>query len=398
MSTSRLASRDVSKAVGNELVDPTSASRAVTRASRSKSKALTKPKIERRSAMRSRITRSDVLMVTSQLSVMCQTGLDLAEAIRVAASACRHPGMSRILHAVYDDISAGVKPSAALEKHGGKELGAAYVASIAAAEASGTVTEVLQRLAEMLRNEIRMRNGLISAISYPAILMGVAFVVVNALIFFVLPQFSKVFVQLGRPAPPLTQFLLDGATLVRSYWVLIAIVATVVAVGAMQLRRVPAARRYFDWFVLNGVLLRSATRSLYAGRTFRLIGTLLQSGVPLLDAVRLCRGSVRNDLFRQFFDRIESDVVTGKGLAGAVAEAEFVPAGASQMLATAERTGKLGYVLGLIGEHFEDEGEQRLKQIVRLAEPAVIVFLGGVVSVVVLAVILPLLDISTVRS
>ena len=279
----------------------------------------------------------------------------------------------------------------------GENSARAYVASIAAAEASGTVTEVLQRLAEMLRNEIRMRNGIMAAISYPAILLGVAFIVVNALVFFVLPQFSKVFEQMGRPAPPLTRFLLDGSTLIRSYWVLIVLVAAVVIVGATQLWRMPAARRYVDWFVLNAVLLRSATRSLYAGRVFRLVGTLLQSGVPLLDAVRLCRGSVRNVLFRQFFDRIESDVMTGKGLAGAVAEADFVPAGASQMLATAERTGKLGYVLGLIGEHFEDEGEQRLRQIVRLAEPAVIVFLGGVVAMVVLAVILPLLDISTVR-
>lgn len=394
MTTSRLAS----KSLESDFSEPAPKPRAATKSTRSAAKSRAKPETDRRSALRSRITRSDVLMVTSQLAVMCQTGLDLAEAIRVASTACRHPGMRRILTAVYDDISAGVKPSHALEKHGGRELGAAYVASIAAAEASGTVTEVLQRLAEMLRNEIRMRNGIMAAISYPAILLGVAFIVVNALVFFVLPQFSKVFEQMGRPAPPLTRLLLDGSTLIRSYWVLIVLIAAVVIVGATQLWRMPAARRYIDWFVLHAVLLRSATRSLYAGRVFRLVGTLLQSGVPLLDAVRLCRGSVRNALFRQFFDRIESDVMTGKGLAGAVAEADFVPAGASQMLATAERTGKLGYVLGLIGEHFEDEGEQRLRQIVRLAEPAVIVFLGGVVAMVVLAVILPLLDISTVRN
>lgn len=368
------------------------------RPARTKAKVNAKPEVDRRSLLRTRISRSDVLMVTSQLTVMCQTGLDLAEAIRVAASACRHPGMRRILTDVYEDISSGVKPSTALERHGGKELGGAYVASIAAAEASGTVTEVLQRLTEMLRNEIRMRSGIMAAISYPAILLGVAFVVVNALIFFVLPQFSKVFEQMSRPTPPLTRILLDGSSMVRSYWVVIALAVVVMTVGATQLWRMPAARRYIDWFVLNGYLFRSATRSLYAGRAFRLIGTLLQSGVPLLDAIRLCRGSVRNVLFRQFFDRIETDIETGKGIAGAVAEAEFVPPGASQMLATAERTGKLGFVLGLIGEHFEDEGEQRLKQLVRLAEPAVIVFLGVVVGMVVLAVILPLLDISTARS
>jgi type II secretory pathway component PulF len=384
--------------LGNEIAEPRAKRSSAARTTRIKPAIARKVESERRGLFRARITRSDVLMVTSQLAVMCQTGLDLAEAIRVAASACRHPGMRRILTAVYDDISSGVKPSVALEKHGGRELGGAYVASIAAAEASGTVTEVLQRLAEMLRNEIRMRSGIMAAISYPAILLGVAFVVVNALVFFVLPQFSKVFEQTARPAPPLTRFLLDGSSLLRSYWVLIALVSAVVIVGATQLWRLEAFRRYVDWFVLHGLLIRNATRSLYAGRAFRLIGTLLQSGVPLLEAVRLCRGSVRNALFREFFERIESDVSTGKGLAGAVSEAEFVPPGASQMLATAEKTGKLGYVLSLIGEHFEDEGEQRLRQLVRLAEPAVIVFLGGVVGMVVLAVILPLLDISSARS
>jgi type II secretory pathway component PulF len=378
------------KSTAKETTEPHTKRPAANRPPRAKSKVAIKPKLERRGVLRTRIT--------SQLAVMCQTGLDLAEAIRVAASACRHPGMRRILNAVYEDISSGVKPSTSLERHGGRELGGAYVASIAAAEASGTVTEVLQRLTEMLRNEIRMRSGIMAAISYPAILLGVAFVVVNALVFFVLPQFSKVFEQMSRPTPPLTRVLLDGSSFIRSNWVFIVLGVVVMTVGATQLWRLPAARRYVDWFVLNGYLLRSATRSLYAGRAFRLIGTLLQSGVPLLEAVRLCRGSVRNTLFRQFFDRIESDVETGNGIAGAVSEAEFVPPGASQMLATAERTGKLGFVLGLIGEHFEDEGEQRLKQLVRLAEPAVIVFLGGVVGMVVLAVILPLLDISTARS
>lgn len=343
---------------------------------------------------RSRIGRSDLLMLTSQLSIMCQSGIDLAEAIRSAAGDCRNPKMQSVLEGIYDEVSGGSSVSSALGRRT-EIFGEAYVASIAAAESSGTVTEVLSRLAELLRNELRMQSALRATLAYPLVLLAVAALVITALVFFVLPQFGKVFVSLGRPAPPVTKFLIDTAQLMRDQWMFLTLGAAAIGVALWYVRKMDRAARYWDGAVLNLPLLRDATRSLLAGRMFRLMGTMLQTGVPLLESVRLCRCSVKNRFFRSIFDQMEEEVLNGKGLGETIGRANFIPAGASQMVATAERTGKLGMVMQLIGEFYEDDGERQVRQLVRLLEPAVIVVMGVFVAGVVLAVIVPLLDVST---
>ncbi len=343
---------------------------------------------------RASVSKSDLLVVTTQLSIMCQSGVDLAAALGNVAKECRHAGLQRTLSAVSADVNSGVSPSIALGRHA-STFGEAYVASIAAAEASGTLTAVLQRLCDSLKNEIRMRNAILSIIAYPVVLTAVAGIVISALVFFVLPQFSKVFQNMSRPAPPFTQLLLDSASLLRGQVHWVAAVVGVAAFGLFQFSRTEACRRYFDRLVLHAPLLRSATRSLLTGRTFRLLGTLLESGVPLLNALRLCRSAVKNRLFLEMFDNLDRDVTNGRGLSGEIARSEFVPPGAAQMVQTAERTGRLASVLQLIGQHYEEEGEQFIKSAMKVVEPAVIVLMGLVVGGIVMSVMLPLLDVTT---
>ncbi len=343
---------------------------------------------------RTRITKSDLLVVTTQLSIMIQSGVDLAAALGQVAQDCRHAGLKPVLSAVSADVNNGISASVALRKHAAI-FGDVYVASIASAEASGTLVTVLKRMCELLKNEIRMRSAIVGTIAYPVVLTSVATVVIGALVFFVLPQFSKVFQNLGKPAPAFTQLLLDTAALLRSqaHW-LLAIVA-VVGFGMFQFSRTDAWRRYFDHTVLYAPVLRDATRSLLAGRTFRLLGTLLESGVPLLESIRLCRGAVKNQLFLALFDRLDHEVTNGRGVSSEVARTEFVPPGIAQMVQTAERNGKLSSVLQLVGQHYEEEGEQFVKSAMKIVEPAVIVVMGLVVGGVVMSVMLPLLDVTT---
>jgi type II secretory pathway component PulF len=346
------------------------------------------------SGRRGSISKSDLLVVTTQLSIMCQSGVDLAAAISNVAQECRHTGLKPILITVSADVNGGMSASLALRKHAAV-FGEAYIASVASAEASGTLTVVLKRLCELLKNEIRMRNAIIGIVMYPIVLAAVAVGIVTALVFFVLPQFSKVFQNLGRPAPAFTQLLLDSATLLRAqaHWIL-GIVA-IIAFGLFQFSRTETWRRYFDYLVLHAPVLRDASRSLLTGRSFRLLGTLLESGVPLLESIRLCRGAIRNRLFLQLFDGMDREVTNGRGMGTEIARSQFVPPGASQMVQTAERNGQLGSVLQLIGQYYEEEGEQYIKSAMKIVEPAVIVLMGVVVGGVVMSVMLPLLDVTS---
>ena len=344
-----------------------------------------------------RVSKSDVLMVTSQLTIMSQSGVDLAEALQNVAAQCTSPGLKVALDQVYRDVEDGCSISAALKRQA-HIFGEAYVASVAAGEASGRVPEVLARMADLLRNEIRLMTTVKGVLAYPVVLVLVASLVVGALVFFVLPQFGKVFADLEAPAPASTQLLLDSATLVRANLLVMLPVFGLLALGLAKLWFSPGAKRHKDRFLLNGVLVRHATRALLTGRTFRLLGTMLQSGIPLLEAIRLCRSSVKNALFRELFDAIEGDVLNGRKIGPVLSGSPFVPLGASQMIATAEKTGKLGPVLQTVGEFYEDEGERRVRELAKLLEPAIIVIMGVIVAFVVMSVMLPLLEFSTLSS
>lgn len=351
----------------------------------------------RRGHRASRVGKADVLMLTNQLSMMSEAGVDLGEALEIAAQQCENAELKTVLEHVHQDVSAGISVSEALRRHSAV-FGDAYVASIAAGEASGTLTEVLARLAELLRHEMRLRSAIRSVVAYPVVLVGVAFVVISVLVLFVLPQFGGVFKDLGRQPPWHTQLLLSGAAFIRTWFPAVGggallLVAAIVKCGATD-----RAARYWDGVVLNFRILKAATRALLTGRTFRLLGTMMQSGIPLLEAIRLCRSSVKNRLYRRIFDMMEENVLNGGGIGEVMAASPLLPKGAAQMVATAERTGRLAPVMVSVGTFYEEEGEQKVKDLVKLLEPLIIIVMGVVVAGVVMAIMLPLLEVSTASS
>ena len=198
-----------------------------------------------RSTKNKRIKKSDLLMFTTQLSIMCQSGIDLAEALHNIGSQCRNLTLKAALEKIYLDVSDGQSVSAAMGKHE-KIFGNAYISSIAAGEASGTLIEILGRLSELLRNEIRLQNTLRSVLSYPLVLMSVAILVVFALIFFVLPQFAIVFRDLGKTPPPTTELILNVGWAVREYSVYLVIFGGIGFAALFQFARTKYAQVFRD--------------------------------------------------------------------------------------------------------------------------------------------------------
>jgi type IV pilus assembly protein PilC len=341
-----------------------------------------------------RVTNSDLVTMMSQLTIMCQSGVDLAEALQNVAEQSTKPALKRVLEKVYQDVSGGISFSASLQKHP-HVFDEMLVAGIAAGEQSGTIIQVLERLTHLLRGDMRLKSTIWSMLMYPLVLGGVTFLVLNALIFFVLPQFATVFESLEKPVPPLTQALLGLGVFVKSHLVLVVGSFFAVVIAAFGSRKAKIVRKAWDYTTLHMVVVRNATRALLTGRTFRLLGTMLTSGVPLVDGLRLCRSSAKNQLFRELFHQVERDVLQGEGLGRTLLAAKFLPMGAAHMVVTAERSGKMGEVLKSVGEYYEDQGERSLRDIVKIAEPAVIVFLGVVVAGIVLSIVLPMLDVTS---
>jgi type II secretory pathway component PulF len=346
---------------------------------------------------RTRIPKLEVADMTAQLAIMTQSGLDLSTALTSLAAQCERPALAEVLRDINELVHSGNTLSDSLKLYPDVFDGA-YVATVAAAEASGRMAEVLKQLSTMQRSELRLRQSIKALLTYPILLTVIAGSVISILVVFVLPRFAQIFAQYEVALPVITRILLGIATEFKSrWWLWLPAIAAAVA-GGFAWRATEGGRRTLDRLMLYGFGLRNVSRPLLIGRTCSLLGLLLQSGVPLLEALQLCRQAVANRVYKGLLDELCDNVVNGHGMAAALQEADIVPASAREMLITAERTGNLTEVSRLLGVYYEEEAENRMKQVVRLLEPMITVVMGAIVAVVVMSVMLPIFDLSTVAS
>jgi type II secretory pathway component PulF len=343
---------------------------------------------------RSGLSRRDLLSVTTQLAIMTRSGVDLASAFQSLSQQCGNASLRAILSQIHRDVTGGRSISDAMQAQAAV-FGDAYVASVAAGEAAGKLPEVLRRLAQFQRTEIRVRATIRTLLAYPVLLASVSSLVVTGLVAFVLPTFVDIFTQFEVPLPTLTQVVVALSDMMRQYlWIWLPCMLAAL-VGLIVSRNIEAGRRKWDAAMLNAPIFRDITRAFYIGRTFRLLGLMIESGVPLLEGLKLTRNSVRNLLYRELFDELEDSILNGRGLASSLINAGFVPPVAAEMVLTAERTGTLGMVTELMGEHYEEEGETKLRELATILEPLIIVAMGVIVATIVMAVMLPMFDIAT---
>jgi type II secretory pathway component PulF len=340
------------------------------------------------------LSKRDLLSVTTQLAIMTRSGVDLASAFHSLSQQCSNPALRNVLAQVHKDVTGGKSISDAMHAQAAV-FGDAYVASVAAGEAAGKLPEVLGRLAQFQRTELRVRATVRTLLAYPVLLSGVSSLVVIGLVTFVLPKFVDIFGQFEVTLPLITRVIVAMSDVLRKH-IFLWLPLLIAAIGGLiASRHMEAGRKKWDYALLNAPVLRDITRAFYIGRTFRLMGLMIESGVPLLEGLRLTRNSVRNTLYRRLFDELEESILNGRGLAASLINAGFVPAVASEMVLTAERTGTLGMVTELMGEHYEEEGESKLRELATVLEPLIIVAMGVIVATIVMAVMLPMFDIAT---
>jgi type II secretory pathway component PulF len=343
---------------------------------------------------RGKVRKQDIADMTAQLAIMTKSGVDLASALSSLVTQCERPFLADVLADVNELVLSGNTLSESLRQHPDVFDGA-YVATIAAAEASGRMAEVLQQLAEMQRSELRLRRSIKSLATYPVMLTVISGGVIATLIMVVLPKFSDIFEQYNTPLPAITRALLGVATEMQSRWWLWIPAAVAAVGGAYAWRSTAQGKRILDVAILHVAVIGDVTRPLLIGRTCRMMGLLLTSGVPLLESLRLCKQAISNGVYKELLEDLATSVVNGGGMAAPLSEAEIVPVSAREMLSTAERTGSLAEVSQMLGSYYEEEAETKMRSVVKLLEPLITVVMGTVVAVVVLAVMLPIFDLST---
>jgi type II secretory pathway component PulF len=331
---------------------------------------------------------------TTQMAKMVGAGVSLSSAMQSITRQCQSPTMRVALAEIQDDVLGGSSLSASLRKHP-RLFDPAYVATIAAGEASGRMQQVLAQLAELQRADMRLRRTISGMLVYPLLLTVVSLAVVTTLVIFVLPRFATIFEQYEIALPLVTQLLMGMADEARSRWWLWVPLIVVGVAGVVAMVVSDKGREVFDKALLRTPGLKRVTQALIGARACRLLGMLVMSGVPLVEALRLLRLAIRNSVFRRLMIDLEDAVSNGRSLSDALEGNEALPPSAVELIATAEKTGRLGEVSQMMGVHYDEEGQTLARQLVSMLEPIITIVMGGFVAVVVLAVMLPVFDIAT---
>ena len=287
-----------------------------------------------------RIGMRDRMMFTERLALLLETGVSLHEGLTAMREQSADPAVKAIVSAIAEDILDGRPLSVALARHP-TMFPPTYVNLVAAAEDGGFLAQVLQQLIEMDEKSERMRNMLVSALSYPVFLVCFSGATVIFVLVGVFPKFSEMFARIRDDLPLSTRLLMalsDGLRLHWPWW--IAGIGLLCAGLALWLRQ-PATRIALDDLKLRLPGARDLYAQVYLTQTLRVLGLSLSNGVPMVDALHACRELVRNATFRGFIDTLRVQVTEGRGIAYGFRQASFVPALVQQMIDTGEDTGSL---------------------------------------------------------
>ena len=337
-----------------------------------------------------------LLLAINQLAVMNQNGVDLAEAVDTVSRYCKHERLADQMNRIHTSLTEGRSLSVAIAMHG-DGFPANVSPMLAAAESSGNLPQTLKRITEMLRSEMQLRATIGSALIYPVILMSASSLVLMAMVLGVIPQFAKVFESLGKPVPASTQTLLWIGLTCRAHWPLLLGAIGLIVTVIILLRKHPVMTRPFRALLMHGPIIRDAYRPLMTGRVFRAIAGMVAGGVTLLEAMRLARRATADPYWQDLLDAVIQNLLQGSRASEAMKQVDFLPPEAAQLVATAERTGRVSDILEDVGLFYEEDASRRIKRLVSALEPVIIMVMGVLVAGIVMSVMLPMLDVTSIR-
>lgn len=342
-----------------------------------------------------RLRRSEVIQFVQQLSIMLETGVTLSEALDCIAAQAVKPAFKKLVEDLRTQVTSGCDFSAALARHP-RSFPRILIALVKAAEKSGMLSRLLARAVNYLRDEQETLRRVRGALTYPCIMFAFALATTVFLLAFVLPKFTLIYANKRAVLPAPTRVLMAVSGFLVNHWVvlLLGIVAAIVA-AAFYLRT-PSGARLWHRIQLHLPLIGPLFRKLHLSRGLRMIGTMAGAGVNLVDCVSTTQELCSNSFFRELWDEVLSQIQTGKQMSEPLSASSLVPRSVAQMIHSGEKSGKLAQVTEQVAGFAEQELKERIAELTRYIEPAMIVIMGAIIGTVALALMLPIFTISRV--
>jgi type IV pilus assembly protein PilC len=336
------------------------------------------------------VNAKDLAVFTRQFSVMIDAGLPLVQCLEILAGQQENKTFESVLTTTRASVEGGSTLSAAMRQHD-KVFDPLYVNLVEAGEAGGILDTILQRLANYIEKNVKLKRAVKSALVYPVAVLGVAAGVITLLLWKVVPIFATLFLGLGVDLPLPTRIVIMLSNFVGSIFGLMILVVMVgLVIGLKLWHGTPQGR-----FILDGVLLKLPLvgillRKIAVARFTRTLGTLISSGVPILEGLDITARTAGNAVIEKALGQVRKALEQGKNLADPLKETNVFPGMVTQMIGVGEQTGAMDAMLQKIADFYEEEVDAAVKDLLAALEPAMIVFLGVVVGGIVISMYLPL--------
>ena len=349
---------------------------------------------------RAKVKSAELILFTTQLSVMLDSGVVLSDALDAIFEQAEKGTLRTIIKNIAEDVKNGDNFSKALAGYP-KVFDSMFISMVKASEASGTMAEMLNILSGYLTFESETRKRIKGALTYPFIMALMAVAATGTLMFFVLPRFMGIYEAKGAELPKLTQILVSFSKILGNFEIMTVIVTTAIiaSVGLYYWAGTLSGRRVFDYIKIHTPVIGTMFVDTVVTRSMRIMATMVNPGVNLLDSIQVMQGSCQNYYFQRLWACVDEKIRDGYQLSESILispGSELIAPGIVQMLKAGEKSGKLGEVCDKVSVFYEKKLEATIRNVMALIEPVMITILGSIIGTIAIALLLPVFRISTV--
>jgi type IV pilus assembly protein PilC len=342
-----------------------------------------------------RISKKELAIFTRQFATMIDAGLPLVQCLEILGMQQENQAFKKVILKIKEDVESGSTFADALSKHP-KVFDELFVSLVAAGEVGGILDTILARLAAHIEKAMKLAKKVKGAMVYPSTIVGVAVVVTVVLLLYVIPIFGRMFTDFGQALPGPTLAVLRLSELTRKYFYIVIILFGAAAFGLRWYYRTEGGRRNIDRLLLKAPVIGSLLQRIAVARFARTLGTMVSSGVPILDGMEIVAKSAGNKIVEEAVIKARASISEGKTIADPLAESKVFPVMVTQMVGVGEATGALDTMLSKIADFYDDEVDAAVAALTALLEPMLMVFLGVIIGGLVMAMYLPIFQLAGV--
>jgi type IV pilus assembly protein PilC len=341
-----------------------------------------------------KVQTKEIVVFTRQFATMIDSGLPLVQCLEILSSQQENKTFKDVLMKVKESVESGSTFADALAKHP-KVFDDLFVNLVAAGEVGGILDTILNRLAAYTEKSMKLKKQIKGAMVYPATVMSIAVIVVGVIMIFVIPTFARLFTDAGMDLPGPTKFVINLSNFLVRYIILIIIAGFVAGYGIKRYYRTEKGRKVMDTFALKLPVFGPLIRKVAVAKFTRTLGTLVSSGVPILDGLEIVAKTAGNKVVEEAIMKVRQAISEGKTIAEPLAESSVFPPMVVQMIAVGEATGAMDAMLSKIADFYDDEVDNAVSALTAMMEPMLMIVLGVVVGGLVISMYLPIFKISS---